>query len=170
MLLSWAGDWHALHQADTGVDCCHVSLVQWGAPCVVFSNATGMAGGMETGPLMALQAPAYTGAGEARACLRGPVVAAVGVNGNAQARAELAEVRVRHYVREHPAPLVHLDMEITVHVNRVLRRLSSVCNFVWPHGAQGGATCNKQPLTAVFPSKLPGKTAFHRGALSLLNY
>ena len=35
-------------------------------------------------------------------------MATVGVDGDAQARPELAEVRVRHDVREHAAPLVHL--------------------------------------------------------------
>ena len=36
--------------------------------------------------------------------LRGPVVAPMGIDGDAQPRPELAEVRVRHYVCEHAAP------------------------------------------------------------------
>ena len=41
-------------------------------------------------------------------------MAAVGVDGDAQARPELAEVRVRHDVREHAAPLVHLGTHMPI--------------------------------------------------------
>ena len=51
-------------------------------------------------------------------------MAAVGVDGDAQPRPELAEVRPRHYVREHSAPLVHLQRFVNLALSFSLKGLS----------------------------------------------
>lgn len=43
--------------------------------------------------------------------LGAPIVAAMGINGNAQARPELAEVGIGHNVSENTSPLMHLHSQ-----------------------------------------------------------
>ena len=76
-------------------------------------------------------------------------MAAVGVDGDAQARSELAEVRVRHDVREHAAPLVHLGAPCSLEGFGKLLRASGLhcapdcvqrpCEASFEMGCQGAA-------------------------------
>ena len=59
--------------------------------------------------------------------LSGPVVAAVGVDGDAQPRTELTEVGVGHDVGEHASPLMHLGQR--THTQRQRHLCGQICKL-----------------------------------------